>query len=854
MADIFELVGRMRVEGADRVRSELAGVSKSGKDTESNLGGVLTKVGGVVGAVGKAAVAGVAVAAGGIVAITKGAVEQYAEYEQLVGGVQKIFGDNAAKVIENGANAFKTAGMSANEYMSTVTSFSASLVQGLGGDTKAATEYADMAIRDMSDNANTYGTSIGDIQNAYNGFAKGNFTMLDNLKLGYGGTQEEMVRLMNDSGVLEEKITSMDGITFDQMIAAVHKTQENLKITGTTAKEASGTIEGSLNSTKAAWANLLTGMGDDTQDFNKLLDDFMTSAGNFVTNITPRIKMIFDAIPEAIQKIAPQIPGLLQAILPGLISGAVSLVASLVQQLPAILGVLKNALFTALDAIVAAVNEKAPGLAAPLKLAFDGIKGAIDLLTNHFDKIVIAVGAAAAAFGAFKLLSFVGEAGSAASAIGKMTTALKAGTVAKIADKAETLALQALYAKDAALKAAMTVKTIALTAAQKAAAVAQRALNLVMNANPMGIIITVIALLVTAFITLWNTNEDFRNAVINIWNSVKETATAVFGAIGDFIKNVWETIKTVSSTVWNAIKSAVETVINAIKTAINTVFNAIKTYFTTVLNAYKTVFTTVFNAIKTAITTVINAIKTVIETVFNAVKAFITNVVNGWKNIITTAWNAIKSTVSSVVNGISSTVSNVFNGIKNTMSNVFNGIKSTATNIWNGIKNAITNPIDTAKNAVSNAIDTIKGFLTGTLKFPHIQIPHFNISGGEVPWGIGGLGTAPKVSVDWYAKGGIFDKATILPKSNGLIGVGEAGAEAVTPIDVLLGYVRTAVAEQNAGLREEMKRMYDLQAQWLPQMANMQMVTDTGALVGAIAPQMDRKLGRIYENQGRGRA
>lgn len=292
MADIFDLIGRMRVEGADKVKSDLASVSKSGEDTQSKLGGALSKVGGVVATVGKVAVAGVTVAAGGIAAITKGAIEQYAQYEQLVGGVQKIFGDNAQKVIDNASQAFKTAGMSSNQYMETVTSFSASLVQGLKGDTEAATKYADMAIRDMSDNANTYGTSIGDIQNAYNGFAKGNFTMLDNLKLGYGGTQEEMVRLMNDSGVLKEKISSMDGITFDQMIAAIHKTQEKLKISGTTAKEASGTIEGSLNSTKAAWANLLTGMGDDTSNFDQLLTDFLDSAGNLVSNVTPRIKMI----------------------------------------------------------------------------------------------------------------------------------------------------------------------------------------------------------------------------------------------------------------------------------------------------------------------------------------------------------------------------------------------------------------------------------------------------------------------------------------------------------------------------------------------------------------------------------
>lgn len=177
MADMFELIGRMRVDGADRVRNELNSVSETGEKTQSRLSGALGKVGGVVKTVGKVAVAGVGVAAAGIGKITKDAVAAYAEYEQLVGGVQKIFGDNAQTVINNAAEAFKTAGMSSNEYMQTVTSFSASLVQGLKGDTEAATRYADMAIRDMADNANTYGTAIGDIQNAYNGFAKGNFTI-----------------------------------------------------------------------------------------------------------------------------------------------------------------------------------------------------------------------------------------------------------------------------------------------------------------------------------------------------------------------------------------------------------------------------------------------------------------------------------------------------------------------------------------------------------------------------------------------------------------------------------------------------------------------------------------------------
>lgn len=186
MADLFQLVGRMRVEGADRVRSELAGVSGAGEQAETRLGGVMSRIGGVVAAVGKAAVVGIGAAAVGIGAVTRNALESYATYEQLVGGIGRIFGDDMQTVIDNAAQAFETAGMSSNQYMETVTSFSASLVQGLGGDTQAAVEYADMAIRDMADNANTYGTAIGDIQNAYQGFAKGNFTMLDNLSIAGG--------------------------------------------------------------------------------------------------------------------------------------------------------------------------------------------------------------------------------------------------------------------------------------------------------------------------------------------------------------------------------------------------------------------------------------------------------------------------------------------------------------------------------------------------------------------------------------------------------------------------------------------------------------------------------------------
>lgn len=236
------------------------------------------------------AVSGLKKLASKTIGVGKEAVKSYAEYEQLVGGVETLFKKSAGKVEKYANNAYKTAGLSANEYMETVTSFSASLLQGLGGNTKKAAKIADQAIIDMSDNANKMGTAMESIQNAYQGFAKGNFTMLDNLKLGYGGTKTEMVRLINDSGILQKKIKKIDEVSFDQMILAIHKVQDNIGITGTTAKEAEDTIEGSVNSMKASWKNLLTGLANGKVDNKVLLKNFTSSVKTVGKNLLPVVK------------------------------------------------------------------------------------------------------------------------------------------------------------------------------------------------------------------------------------------------------------------------------------------------------------------------------------------------------------------------------------------------------------------------------------------------------------------------------------------------------------------------------------------------------------------------------------
>lgn len=250
------------------------------------------------------AVAAVGTAAGVIIKSSLGVV---ANMEQQVGGVETLFKDSADTVIKNANRAYKTAQISANDYMSTVTSFSASLLQGLGGDTAKAAEIADMALIDMADNANKMGTNMQDIQNAYQGFAKQNYTMLDNLKLGYGGTQSEMIRLINDSGILNEKISDLDNVTFDQMIQAIHVIQQNLGITHV-AEEAGETIEGSVNSAKAAWENFQGGVITSQE----LVETFGTATQNILKNlgeIVPRLgKTGLEVVGAIADKIGDSVP------------------------------------------------------------------------------------------------------------------------------------------------------------------------------------------------------------------------------------------------------------------------------------------------------------------------------------------------------------------------------------------------------------------------------------------------------------------------------------------------------------------------------------------------------------------
>lgn len=339
--ELFKIFGTIALKGKDQFNGDIDESSSKAEKLSGKIGKGLA-----TGAkLGAAAIVAAATAVG---ALTKKSLEEYAEYEQLVGGVETLFKDSADVVKQYANNAYKTAGLSANDYMETVTSFSAALLQSLGGDTEAAAKQADLAITDMADNANKMGTAMGDIQNAYQGFAKQNYTMLDNLKLGYGGTKEEMQRLIDDANALnaaQGNLTNYSIDSYADIVSAIHDVQTEMGITGTTAKEASTTIQGSLSAMKSAWTNLLTGIGDDSQDLDKLINNFVDSTGTAAENILPRLGKIITGIGSLAERLAPvvaaAIPGLVTTVLPELVQSGISMVGAilqgLVQMLPQII-------------------------------------------------------------------------------------------------------------------------------------------------------------------------------------------------------------------------------------------------------------------------------------------------------------------------------------------------------------------------------------------------------------------------------------------------------------------------------------------------------------------------------------
>ena len=379
---------------------------KVGVDDQASgkLSDLSSKLGNGLKTAAKIGTAAVGAAATGIVALTKASIDQYAEYEQLVGGVETLFKDSANTLMSYASDAYKAQGISANEYMSLATSFSASLLQSLEGDTDRAVEATNLAITDMSDNANKMGTDMSMIQNAYQGFAKANYTMLDNLKLGYGGTKEEMARLIADAAALSDTVDAQS-MSFANIVEAIHVVQTEMGITGTTALEASTTISGSVGTMKAAWADFLTSLADENADYQWQLDNLLESVKTVANNVYPVVEQVLwsitDMVEDVLPEIAAKIPEIISEVLPRVTEIAVKLVESLINGISqnqemlftsifdvvtyladSFIGMLPEIVKLGLDLIVSLANGIAESLPELIPTIVDVILQIVDTLTD----------------------------------------------------------------------------------------------------------------------------------------------------------------------------------------------------------------------------------------------------------------------------------------------------------------------------------------------------------------------------------------------------------------------------------------------------------------------------------------
>ncbi len=835
--------------GSEAASAGKSAGQNSGNALVSGLKSAMSSASKVVGAAFKAAakvgVAGLGAAATGIAAFSKQALDAYADYEQLVGGVETLFGDAAGTVMQYADQAFQSAGLSANDYMETVTSFSASLLQSLNNDTAKAAEYANQALVDMSDNANKMGTDMRDIQNAYQGFAKQNYTMLDNLKLGYGGTKEEMERLIEDANKLKKangETANLSIKSFADIVEAIHLVQTEMGITGTTAKEASTTIQGSVGAMKAAWTNLMVGVADDTQDFDKLVDNFVTSTATAASNILPRLETILAGTGQLITKLAPVIeaamPVLVQSVLPAVIDAGISLISAfagaIVSSGPALIQTAMDAIHTVLTNALGLSATTADGIIGVIQSLLDGCQTIFNGIGDAFDTICSTIDTIMEDAGITwtDVWSGIAAGISAAAAIisGVMTGI--ADAIAWVVEEART--------DGTILNSVWTVISDAVSAAWS---VIQTAISAIGDA---------VSWLATQFTTegttinfAWNALKTAIanigagiSAVIDFWVSDTEEGSGLFS-------NAWQLAADLFGSVVLAISEAVNTLADIIGwlvdeattdgTLINTVWTTVSTSFTTAVNAISDVFgafvalfqgdldgfltgissavSTVLNGISSTFSRIWSGITSIVSTAVNAVSTTVSSVFNAVKITVSTIWTGIKTTISNVVNGIKTTVSNVFNAVKTAISTPLTAAKNTVVNIFNGIKTAISDKINAAKDAVHNAIEAIKSKFNFSWSLPKLKLPHLSISGSfsiAPP-------SVPSFGISWYAKAMhypmLLRTATIFGMdANGTaLAGGESGDEVVSGVNTLMSMIRGAVggelASGLASLEDKLDRL-----------------------------------------------
>lgn len=607
-------------------------IDSSGAESDAkSLSGKLSSLASnALGSVAKITAGMMTVATGAVVALTKASVEQYAEYEQLVGGVETLFKNSSDKVMEYANNAYKSAGMSANEYMNTITGFAASLLQGLGGDTEKAAQIGNMAVEDMSDNANKMGTSMEMIQNAYQGFAKQNYTMLDNLKLGFGGTKTEMERLLQEAG----KISGIkyDISNFSDIIEAIHVIQEQMGITGTTAKEAATTIEGSLNMTKSAWTNLLTGMADDNANFDTLMDNLVNSASAFGDNILPRIEIAIKGIGQLVEKLLPPIvarlPQLISDILPSLLNAGVQMVGSLgngiIQALPSLIDCSVQAIQTILNGITNNLPQIVSGAMQIVSSLVAGIVQVLPMLLEAGLQLLIALG----------------------QGIAENLPALIPTIVNLIISICDMIIENLPLILDVAIQIIMALVQGLVTALPTLIAEVPRIIN------------------------------SFSDAIYSALPQILETGVQILmmlikgliDSIPTLIANIPQIILAIVNAItlynWASLgKNLIEWIGNGLSSMKSNIGSIAKGIADSVVNGIKNIFTSGTSVGKNLISWVANGISSSLGNLVQAAKNVATGAINGIKNIL--SWDSAASIGSNLIRGIWSGISNMAGWIIN---------------------------------------------------------------------------------------------------------------------------------------------------------------------------------------------
>ena len=596
-------------DSADDLEEELDDAGDAAEDSEgkfSKLGSVLKGVGVAMGAV-------VTAAAAAAVSLGKAVVEAYSEYEQLVGGIDTLFKDSSASLQEYANNAYKTAGMSANQYMSTVTSFSASLISSLGGDTEAAVKYADMAITDMADNANKMGTDIASIQTAYQGFAKQNYTMLDNLKLGYGGTKTEMERLLADA-------QAISGIEYDissyaDVVEAIHVIQESMGIAGATASEAEHTIEGSMNAMKAAIDNLVVGFGNADADIEMLCNNVVDAFQDVLTNITPVIENIISALPTALNALLTTVGELLPTLLDTVVDLFSQVLNTLLTLLPELIPVVIDAVMTIVNTLI----ENLPLLVeVAIQIVMSLVQGIGEALPTLIPTAVQAV------------ITIV------QSLIDSLPMILDA-------------ALQLITGLAEGLLAAIPVLIAALPE------IIMSIINFILDAIPQ-IIETGIQLLTSLVSALPEIIVAIVEAIPQIIDGI---ITAVLGSIPQIIQAGIDLLVSLIQ----ALPEIITTIVGAIPDIISGIVNAVINNIPLIVQAGIDLLTSLIKNLPTIIAEIVKAIPQIITGIVNALSKGVSQIASVGANLVRGLWQGIQSLASWLWNKVSGWISSIWDGI-----------------------------------------------------------------------------------------------------------------------------------------------------------------------------------------------